>query len=237
MTPSEAAKILAAASAFDGRDASSEAAARLWSEALHDIPADPDTFAAVTRYYSDSTGTEPGARRWMEPHHLRTTRRKIRAERLDTGATVYDGNPNETPEQYLASKRRQLDSVASGLTPPRPALTAIGPRPAPATRLNYDTDDIRAMRADGDLGRLWRESLAQAGADNDDRKRRVLAHPDLAEQLTQPPVKFDRPECWTGYLAPERLPDGQPNRSPIRAQLAALVAEADRRAAHRPAAA
>lgn len=62
----------------------------------------------------------------------------------------------------------------------------------------------------------------------------VLAHPDLAEQLTKPPLNFSRPEAWDGYIPPETWGEtarGHPrfNDSPRRIALLALVAEARRR--------
>lgn len=95
-------------------------------------------------------------------------------------------------------------------------------------------DIIAALRAEGDLREALRASLADAKAACERNRRLVLAHPDLAAQLTQPPCEFSRPEVWTGYIGPEvvdldRRGDGTRNTSPHRAQLLALVAEAERR--------
>lgn len=40
------------------------------------------------------------------------------------------------------------------------------------------------------------------------RRDRVLAYPDLALRLTQPPVGFAAPEDWTGWIPPQLLPEG-----------------------------
>jgi hypothetical protein len=231
---SEAAKILTKASAFDNRDPNSEAAATAWAEALTDIPADPDAYAAVSRFYSDSTGIEAGGRRWMEPHHLRTIRRKIRAERLgSSGAVVYDGNPDESPTEYLASRRQQIDETASGRIQVPSVLAAIGPTPANGPR-PLGEEDIRALRQQKDLARFMRDGKANATATCEQRKRLVLQYDDLAQQLTKAPMELARPDCWNGFLPPEHTEAGARNRSPVRDQLAALIAEAERRASRRP---
>lgn len=230
MNRSEAAKILTKASAFDNRDATSEAAATAWAEALTDIPADPDAYAAVSRFYSESVGTEPGTRRWMEPHHLRTIRRKIRAERLSTGTLVDDGNPDETAEEYLLRRRAAERDAGDGHIPTQRPLAAIGPAPANGPQ-ELNEDDVRALRQQKDLAQFIRDGMRAGTAANDRRKKLVLAHDDLAEQLTKAPIALVRADCWTGYLPPERLESGLLNRSPVRTQLLDLVAEAERRAA------
>lgn len=56
----------------------------------------------------------------------------------------------------------------------------------------------------------------------------VLAYRDLAEQLCQPPLDFQRPEQWNGFVPPEHF-NGVRNPSPRRVALAALVEEAHAR--------
>ncbi|MFJ6616650.1 hypothetical protein ACIQOW_03575 [Kitasatospora sp. NPDC091335] len=135
MTPSEAAKLLAAAAVFDGRDAESEAAARLWAEALADVPADPDTFASVTRYYS--TPPENSARRkWLEPHHVRTIRQEVRDSRIPDGACTYPGQPGETGAEFVARRRQQLTAIADGHLAAEPIRQIKGgPHPSVADAL------------------------------------------------------------------------------------------------------
>jgi len=53
----------------------------------------------------------------------------------------------------------------------------------------------------------------------------VLAHPDLAERLTQPPLGYAQPSQWNGFVPPE-LFNNQINDSPRRAALVAVVDEA-----------
>ncbi len=54
----------------------------------------------------------------------------------------------------------------------------------------------------------------------------VLAHPDLAERLTQQPIGYVRPDQWNGFVPPETFPDKVLNDSPRRAALVAIVDEA-----------
>lgn len=72
--------------------------------------------------------------------------------------------------------------------------------------------------------------MARAKAENAERRRRVLAHADLAARLTLPPYRLRSPEMWTGFVPP-RIWQGQMNPSPIRRQLIEIAAEAYRREA------
>jgi hypothetical protein len=101
--------------------------------------------------------------------------------------------------------------------------------------MNLTEQDVRELRKQGDLTRLIKQARAEAHAENARRRALVLKHPDLAEQLTQPPINHTTPQHWTGYIPPAHDPEtfggGQPlNTSPIRAALAALLEEAERRA-------
>lgn len=96
------------------------------------------------------------------------------------------------------------------------------------------------------MTRDWRTLLAQAAAQEAENNRRnrdlVLRYPDIAVKLTAPPLRLSRPENWNGslpgpYLPEEEDPDGRhgpgrvrPNRSPVRAQLLAILHEAAERA-------
>ncbi len=75
----------------------------------------------------------------------------------------------------------------------------------------------------------WRVSLTQARATSQGRRKRVLAHDDLREQLCRPPLGFDDPAQWNGYVPPAtwngRKGD-QANTSPQRTALVRLCAEA-----------
>jgi len=113
MDQHEASMLLACCASFDNRQPS-DAAIQGWAAALHDIPFDADTRAAVVSYYS-TPPKNPSERLWILPHHVRTIRSRIRSERLENFA--YEGNPDETPLEYLARYRGQLEAVASGAVP------------------------------------------------------------------------------------------------------------------------
>lgn len=40
------------------------------------------------------------------------------------------------------------------------------------------------------------------------RRDRVLAHPDLAKRLTEPPLGFPDPTDWSGWIPPQTVPEG-----------------------------
>lgn len=102
-------------------------------------------------------------------------------------------------------------------------------------------------------GHLWRTKVAEAHDVAQARRRRVLAHPDLAAALTRWPVGYDRAEDWRGYVPPRewgevgadpvttkdengqtivvgwRERPARTNESPYRVALVAISAEALRR--------
>ncbi|MFE1272104.1 hypothetical protein [Streptomyces sp. NPDC058758] len=113
MNVSEAARLLAICCGFDNRQPS-ELAAQAWAAALKNVPFDQDAKDAVVRYYS-TTPKDPTTRLWIMPHHVRDLRSKIRSERLENFA--YEGDPDETPKEFIARYRGQLEAVASGAVP------------------------------------------------------------------------------------------------------------------------
>lgn len=131
MTPIEAAKLLAHCAAFDNRKPS-QAANEAWAAALHDVPGDPDAFAAVARFYSEPTREGETGRRWIEPHHVRTYRKKIRSERLGETIPAYvPPDPDETGREFLVRRRQQLTAIADGRLQPVPVRQlAGGPHPS-----------------------------------------------------------------------------------------------------------
>lgn len=78
-----------------------------------------------------------------------------------------------------------------------------------------------AVRATDTQPRQW----AKPGGTARQRRAALLAHPHIAAKLCDPPLRLARPEQWNGYIPPATMPDGEPNTSPIREQLVALVAE------------
>lgn len=75
---------------------------------------------------------------------------------------------------------------------------------------------------------VWEPMRAQARAAAEARRSRVLAHPDLAEALTERPIGYARPEQWNGYVPPALWRE-ELNTSPHRAGLVEICAEALRR--------
>ncbi|MGC4946207.1 zinc finger domain-containing protein [Streptomyces sp. DT224] len=113
MDKADAAELLGYCAAFDNRTVG-EVDATAWAAALHDVPYDADTTAAVARYY----GTAPeraGERLWIQPHHVRSGRLAIRQERLGTTLPAYVPPAEvETGAEFVRRRRAQLDAVASG---------------------------------------------------------------------------------------------------------------------------
>lgn len=136
MTPAQAAALLTRAAAFDNRTIG-EADAEAWAAALNDMPFDTDALNAVARFYSAPTQPGETGRRWIEPHHVRTWRRKIRDERLGDTIPAYDPiRPDETGAQYVARRRAQLTAIADGTEQPIPVhALAGGPHPSLARQL------------------------------------------------------------------------------------------------------
>lgn len=123
MNPREAAELLGHCSAFDNRKPS-QAAAMAWSAALHDVPLDTDAKAAVASYYT-TPPKDPDAKLWILPHHVRTLRSKIRSQRLEN--FQYEPLPDETPAEFLARYKGQVQAIASGrVAPPTGRLALKG---------------------------------------------------------------------------------------------------------------
>lgn len=89
------------------------------------------------------------------------------------------------------------------------------------------TENPTHAASNGDVLRAYtdpRGPAAAAAAVCVKRRLRVLAQPDIARRLTQPPLAWTRPENWNGYIPPgtwgERL-----NDAPERAALLAILAD------------
>ncbi|MFF8839602.1 hypothetical protein [Streptomyces sp. NPDC015130] len=96
---------------------------------------------------------------------------------------------------------------------------------------DVDVRDIAALRQQGDLGKFLRQTRNDEAATNAARKRLVYRHTDLVDQL-----RLIGQDPWNGRIPPREW-SGAINTSPIRAQLLAIVAEAEQRAGHQQAAA
>ncbi|MFI5473157.1 hypothetical protein ACIA6D_23320 [Streptomyces cacaoi] len=132
MNANEAAELLAHCSGFDNRKPSL-AAAVAWASALHDIPLDADAKAAVAAYYSTAP-QDPRDKLWILPHHIRTLRSKIRSARLEN--FQYEPVGDETPEEFIARYRGQVQAIASGRVP------------APSGRLALEGGPTKAFMAE-----------------------------------------------------------------------------------------
>lgn len=95
--------------------------------------------------------------------------------------------------------------------------------------------------------RLWHKLQADSKRGSAARRARVLAHEDLAQRLTEPPLRLSHPTKWSGWIPPRTLaqeacghcsssdgdrrcrnwPHRSPvNDSPIRQQLVEIATEA-----------
>lgn len=72
-----------------------------------------------------------------------------------------------------------------------------------------------------DIQRQVEEESAEERAKCQERRARVLAHPDIAAELLKPPFSASNPLFWSGYIPPA-YHQGHHNDSPIRKQLIAI---------------
>lgn len=56
--------------------------------------------------------------------------------------------------------------------------------------------------------RAWRNAITTSKRESQARRARVLAHEDLAQRLTHPPLSLSTPQRWSGVGIPSRtLPE------------------------------
>jgi len=190
------------------------AAVAVWAVALADV--DPQfALNAVGKHYANS--------HWqVKPSDIAA---QWRTHTRDRAERYVDPLPAADPDDVAAYNAELLAGRRSrNASTPR---TALGHGMPTTAALAYEEEDLGQMRLEGDLARMWKGVGAQAKAENERRKKLVLAHPDLAERLGKPPINI-RPDAWSGFVAQEIGASGI-NNSPIRRALAALVAEAERR--------
>lgn len=206
MTPSEAAMLLGHIAAFDRRTIG-EVDARAWSAALNDIPLDPDALNAVARFF----GTAPKdgeSQRWIQPHHVRTIRAGIRAERIDAAHLLHEAKPGETTAEFIATKRQQLAAAGDGHIPPatiRQALTGP-PHPAVARVIAGAVHQVPPLPSDHPppyVPAMARDALVEAvpGFARDGHK-----HPELA-------VACPKESCRALPWKPCKRPAGKGQRA------------------------
>lgn len=178
MNRSEAAMLLGHCAAFDNRTVG-KADATAWAAALHDMPYDDDTTAAVARFYG-TPPKDPSERLWIQPHNVRTLRRTIRSERLENFR--YEPVGDETPGEFLTRYRGQLEAVAAGRTDP------------PSDRLALEGGPHRSVLAAlNGIGRTVPDSDQQAAIDTVRRAG---------------PLGVDCPACGAVIGRPCRTPGG-----------------------------
>lgn len=165
MNAEEAAELLAHCSGFDNRQPSL-AAAKSWASALHDVPFDQDARDAIAAYYT-TPPQNPNERLWILPHHVRTLRSKIRSARLEN--FQYEPLPDETPAEFIARYRGQVQAIASGRVaaptgqlaprkgePPRELMAGLADRGWEGNRTVDDEDPAEELadtvRRSGPLG-------------------------------------------------------------------------------------
>lgn len=82
--------------------------------------------------------------------------------------------------------------------------------------------------------RAWHVAREAAREQRIEQRKLVMRYPDIAARLCSAPLKYAKPEQWTGYIPPaydgEREDGTTPvNTSPVRVQLMALLEEAAER--------
>ncbi|WP_309049052.1 hypothetical protein [Streptomyces sp.] len=209
MNADEAAELLAHCSGFDNRQPS-VAAAKSWAAALPDVPFDQDTRNAVAAYYT-TPPQNPNDRLWILPHHVRTLRSKIRSARLEN--FQYEPLPDETPQEFLARYKGQVQAIASG----RAA--------APSGRLELEGGADRFMRELEARGLHFGDEAASEGA----------VETELLDSVRRSgPLGIECPACQAAIGRPckapgvsEKQPMGKPRQKPHSARLRAAAGEAE----------
>jgi hypothetical protein len=126
-------------------------------------------------------------------------------------------------------------------------MTDMQRRPGEDGRGDVDDLLVGGVGADdnGPVLRLWQQAVAKSKRESQARRGRVLAHEDLAQRLTTPPLRLSSPRRWSGWIPPRTLAEdacthcerdnrrcsGLPHRarvndSPVRRQLVDIATEA-----------
>jgi hypothetical protein len=214
MNPREAAQLLGHCAAFDNRKPS-QAAAMAWAAALHDIPLDDDARAAVAAYYS-TPPKDPDGKLWILPHHVRTLRSKIRSARLEN--FQYEPVADETPVEFLARYKGQVQAIASG--------RVAAPTGQPALDGGPSREFMRELEARGWEGNRTVDDETPVEVELIDSVRR------------SGPLGIECPACQAAIGKPckapgasEKQPMGKPRLKPHTARLRAASGEQELTAA------
>lgn len=196
------------------------AATALWAVALADVP-----FEFAVNAIAEHSARSPYQ---VRPSDITDLWRRHSASALAPYVDPLPAADPDDPAAYAAELRAGRAAAATAGEAPT-VRQALGPGRYEIAATSYEEEDLAAMRMEGDLKRMWAGVGKQALDENDRRRLLVLAHDDLAAKLGEAPINI-KPECWSGFVPMERGVNGL-NRSPVRRALAALVAEAERRAA------
>jgi hypothetical protein len=200
MNETEASRLLGHCAAFDNRKPSA-AAATAWAAALHDVPLDQDAKAAVAAYYS-TPPKDPDAKLWILPHHVRTLRSKLRSARLEN--FQYQPLGDETPREFLARYRGQVQAIASGqVAPPSGRLALEG---GPSAGFMRQLED-----------RGWQGNRTVPDSDEESLADTVRRAGPLGVQCPACSAEMGHP-CKTGR-ATAKFPLGKPMPKPHAARL------------------
>lgn len=215
MNAEEAAALLAHCSGFDNRQPSL-AAAKSWAAALPDVPFDQDARNAVAAYYS-TPPQNPNERLWILPHHVKTLRSKIRSARLEN--FQYEPLPDETPAEFLARYKDQVQAIASGRVP--------APSGELAARKGEPPRELMAGLAD----RGWQGNRAVPGSDEETVQAELV---DTVRRSGPLGVECPIPKCRAAIGKPckgpagtDKQPLGKPRLKPHSARIRAAAGESE----------
>lgn len=188
----------------------------LWATVLADVPAEY-AMNAVGRHYAESPfPIKPSdiADRWRT-----TVRDRMRQH---TGTFEPHQHPEVDPDaatgdDFVAALKAERHAVVQGRRAPMPAR---------AITAGLTNDDVRAMRQQKDLAAYIKEVGRERAVECARRKTLVHRYPDLLARLEKIPGQLH----WKGFIAPAEW-GGKINTCPIRAQIVAIVDEAEQRAA------
>jgi hypothetical protein len=215
MNPREAAELLGHCAAFDNRKPS-QGAALAWAAALHDVPLDADAKAAVASYYTTAP-KDPDGKLWILPHHVRTLRSKLRSARLEN--FQYEPIADETPAEFLARYKGQVQAIASG--------RVAAPSGQPALEGGPSRQFMAELEARG-----WEGNRT---VDGDER---ILEAEVVDSVRRSGPLGIECPACQAAIGRPckapgasEKQPMGKPRLKPHTARLRAASGEQELTAA------
>jgi hypothetical protein len=217
MNKTEASIMLTYVARIDHRTLGEEDA-KAFADLLDDI-AFPDAMAAAREHLRTETT-------WLTPALLRGrvfTMNSIRAD--DKPAAEALPEPDADPDDWRAYQEALRDHRV------RTANPDARPRPIAALLAgSFGRIDDDGPKAAQQRKSVSRELFTGYAAETKRVRELVMSYPDLREALTRPPIGYPQAEQWNGYIPPEFDGMGQRNTIPRRTALAALAAEAQRRA-------